>query len=303
MVKKFSRVAAVPKQAVVPQEALDVVQAPQNKVVNLERVDLSDRENWLRALDICKAKTEQPLDALLKEIETYQGQIDQALQTAQAQSTIYAYAIGTRLDVIEENRLFEEKGYVNLTAFIKNGEVKRPSGQSITTRQVWAYRRVTRGLNEFLQLAEEIRDGKPVSPELSEHLQILGARVNQDVVDVFLKSYTESIAGVLELGVSKLEQVYRLPKSMALSGLLAGRLALEEEVVEFHDVPFSVLRKAISSHEKKNKPISTKQKAQNTEREIDQLEKIFQSLKDRELTKEQIERLSQLSEVLNALIP
>lgn len=302
MVKKFSRVAAVPKQAVVPQEATEVVRAPQNKVVNLERVDLSDRENWLRALDICKAKTEQPLDALLKEIETYQGQIDQALQTAQAQSTIYAYAIGTRLDVIEENRLFEEKGYVNLTAFIKNGEVKRPNGQSITTRQVWAYRRVTRGLNEFLQLAEEIRDGKPVSPELREQLQLLGARVNQDVVDVFLKSYTESIAGVLELGVSKLEQVYRLPKSMALSGLLAGRLALEENVVEFRDVPFSVLRKAISSHEKKNKPISTQKKAQNTERELDQIEKIFQALKDKELTKEQTERLSQLSKVLDALI-
>lgn len=302
MVKKFSRVAAVPKQAVISPEAIEVVRTPQNKVVNLERVDLSDRENWLRALDICKAKTEQPLDALLKEIETYQGQIDQALQTAQAQSTIYAYAIGTRLDVIEENRLFEEKGYMNLTAFIKNGEVKRPNGQSITTRQVWAYRRVTRGLNEFLQLAEEIRDGKPVSPELREQLQLLGARVNQDVVDVFLKSYTESIAGVLELGVSKLEQVYRLPKSMALSGLLAGRLALEENVVEFRDVPFSVLRKAISSHEKKNKPISTQKKAQNTERELDQIEKIFQALKDKELTEEQTERLSQLSKVLDALI-
>ena len=302
MVKKFSRVAAVPKQAVVPQEAIEVIRTPQNKVVNLERVDLSDRENWLRALDICKAKTEQPLDALLKEIETYQGQIDQALQTAQAQSTIYAYAIGTRLDVIEENRLFEEKGYVNLTAFIKNGEIKRPSGQSITTRQVWAYRRVTRGLNEFLQLAEEIRDGKPVSPELSEQLQLLGARVNQDVVDVFLKSYTESITGVLELGVSKLEQVYRLPKSMALSGLLAGRLALEEAVVEFHAVPFSVLRKAISSHEKKNRPISTKQKTQNTERELDQLEKVLQGLKDKELTEAQIQRLSQLAKVLDALV-
>lgn len=303
MVKKFSRVAAVPKQAIVPLESAVVDQPFQNKVVNLERVDLSDRENWLRALDICKAKTAQSLDVLLQEIETYQGQIDQALQTAQAQSTIYAYAIGTRLNVIEENRLFEEKGYVNLTAFIKNGEVKRPNGQSITTRQVWAYRRVTRGLDEFLQIAEEIRDGKSISPELSEQLQILGTKVNQDVLDVFLKSYTESIAGVLELGVSKLEQVYRLPKSVALSGLLAGRLALEETVVEFHDVPFSVLRKAISSHEKKNKPISTQKKVQTTERELDQLEKIFQALKDKELTKEQIERLSRLSKILDGLLP
>ena len=302
MVKKFSRVAAVPKQAIVPLESAVVDQLFQNKVVNLERVDLSDRENWLRALDICKAKTAQPLDVLLQEIETYQGQIDQALQTAQAQSTIYAYAIGTRLNAIEENRLFEEKGYVNLTAFIKNGEVKRPNGQSITTRQVWAYRRVTRGLDEFLQIAEEIRDGKPISPELSEQLQILGTKVNQDVVDVFLKSYTESIAGVLELGVSKLEQVYRLPKSMALSGLLAGKLALEEDVVEFHDVPFSVLRKAISSHEKKNKPISTQRSVQNIERELDQLEKNFQALKDKEFTKEQLERLSRLSKVLDGLL-
>jgi hypothetical protein len=306
LAKQFSRVAAVPKLAIISPEVTEISQPPQNKVVNLERIDLSDRENWLRALDICKAKTEQPLEILLKEIETYQGQIDQALQTAQAQSTIYAYAIGTRLDIIEGNRLFEEKGYVHLTEFIKNGEIKRPSGQSITTRQVWAYRRVTRGLNEFLQLAEGIRDGKPLSAELSEQLHLLGTKVNQDIVDVFLKSYTESIAGVLELGVSKLEQVYRLPSSMALSGLLSGKLALEEDIVEVHDVPFSALRKAISSHEKRNKPAAkikpSLNRSLNIDRELDQLEQIFKVLKGEELSKKQVARLRKLSESFNKFL-
>lgn len=309
MAKEFSRVAAIPKQAVVPQAVTELSPVREKKVVNLERVDLSDRENWLRALEICKAKTEQPLNVLLQEIETYQGQIDQALQTAQAQSTIYAYAIGTRLDVIEEKKLFEDKGYVNLTAFIKEGEVKRPNGQSITTRQVWAYRRVTRGLNEFLSLAEEIRDGKPLSAELKAQLSELGNKVNADVVDAFLKSYAESIAGVLELGVSKLEQVYRLPKPVALSGLLAGKLALEEEVVEVHEVPFSVLRRAISSHEKSRKPQSVKGKATskgkrtvNIDGTLDQLRNAINDLQGQALNEKQLLRLQRLAEVMAKLL-
>ena len=301
MAKKFSRVAAVPKQAIASQELAEVVQLPQNEVVNLERVDLSDRENWLRALDICKAKTEQPLSTLLKEIETYQGQIDQALQTAQAQSTIYAYAIGTRLDAIEANKLFEEKGYTNLTAFIKGGEVKRPNGDSITTRQVWAYRRVTRGLGEFLGLAEEIRDRKPLEPDLEAHLSALGMRVNKDVIEAFLESYAESIAGILELGVSKLEQVYRLPRPVAMSGLLAGKLALEEELVEVHDVPFSALRKAISSHEKRNKPTSTIKPKVNVDGTIDHIRDALKSLRSESLDEKQKMRLLRLSEVMAKL--
>jgi len=301
LVKKFSRVAAVPKQAIASPESAEIVQLPQNKVVNLERVDLSDRENWLRALDICKAKTEQPLSTLLKEIETYQGQIDQALQTAQAQSTIYAYAIGTRLDAIEENRLFEEKGYTNLTAFIKGGEVKRPNGDSITTRQVWAYRSVTRGLGEFLFLAEQIREHKPLDPDLEAQLSALGMRVNKDVIEAFLESYAESIAGVLELGVSKLEQVYRLPRPVAMSGLLTGKLALEEDLVEVHDMPFSALRKAISSHEKKNKPASKSKHKVNIDGTIDHIRNAIKSLRSEVLDEKQKMRLLRLSEVMAKL--
>lgn len=301
MVKKFSRVAAVPKQVIASQELAEVVQLPQSKVINLERVDLSDRENWLRALDICKAKTEQPLGTLLKEIETYQGQIDQALQTAQAQSTIYAYAIGTRLDAIEANKLFEEKGYTNLTAFIKGGEVKRPNGNAITTRQVWAYRRVTRGLSEFLGIAEEIRDHQPLEPDMEAQLSALGTRVNKDVVEAFLESYAESIAGVLELGVSKLEQVYRLPRPVAMSGLLAGKLALEEELVEVHDVPFSALRKAISSHEKRNKPASKSKRKVNVDGTIDHIRDALKSLGSESLDEKQKMRLLRLSEVMAKL--
>lgn len=313
MAKKFARVAAVPKQAIVPQDVTDISQARERKIINLERIDLSDRENWLRALDLCKTTSDLSLGGLLKDIETYQGQIDQALQTAQAQSTIYAYAIGTRLDVIEQNRLFEEKNYENLTAFIKAGEVKRPNGQSITTRQVWAYRSVTRGLNEFLSLAEEIRAGKPLSPELTDQLEMLGKQINQDIVDAFLKSYSEAVTGVLELGVSKLEQVYRLPKPIALSGLLSGRLALSENVLEMRETPFSALRKAISTHEKEYKPLekkrSKKSKQKSTEsftvdsdNKINQLDLIVKFLAQQDLTQKQLERLRRVSEALARVI-
>ena len=311
MAKEFSRVTAIPKTVVLPQEVTDITQARDRKVINLERVDLSDRENWLRALDLCRTASDRSLNGLLKEIETYQGQIDQALQTAQAQSTIYAYAIGTRLDAIEKEDLFEEKGYKNLTAFIKAGEVKRPNGQSITTRQVWAYRSVTRGLNEFLELAEEIRSGRSLSPELKAQLEALGEKVNQDIVDAFLKSYSEVITGVLELGVSKLEQVYRLPKPIALSGLLSGKLALSEDVFEMRDVPFSALRKAISFHEKESKikvqnssrkrDLSKASKL-NLDSEIDRLDSLVKLFAENELTSTQLERLRGLSASLNEIL-
>ena len=97
--------ATVAEKAPLPRKLAVIPKRKPDEIVNLERVDLADRENWLRALDICQANDAQPLNNLLHEIETYQGQIDQALQTAQAQSTIYAYAIGSRLDVIEEKHL------------------------------------------------------------------------------------------------------------------------------------------------------------------------------------------------------
>ena len=300
MAKQFNRVAAIPKKAVTPQAVPNVTQDREKKVVNLERVDLSDRENWLRALDLCKATSEISLDSLLREIETYQGQIDQALQTAQAQSTIYAYAIGTRLDVIENEKLFEDKGYINLTAFIKAGEIKRPNGQSITTRQVWAYRSVTRGLNEFLELAEEIRAGRPISAELEKQLATLGKKVDQDIVDAFLKSYSEIITGVLELGVSKLEQMYRLSKPVAFSSLLSGKLALEEEVIEVHEVPFSALRKAISTHEKKDRPKA--ERKVNIDGALDHMRQCVSDLKGKDLNQKQRRRLKELSDVIVAML-
>jgi hypothetical protein len=299
--KNFSRVETVANTPKLPRKLAVVPKTATEEVVNLERINLVDRENWLRALDICKAKKDQPLHTLLQEIETYQGQIDQALQTAQAQSTIYAFAIGTRLDVIEEQELFKEKGYDNLTAFIKNGEVRRPGGNSITTRQVWAYRRVTRGLIEFLSIAEAIRHGELISDELKEHLANLGSRVNQDVVETFLNSYTESITGVLELGVSKLEQVYRLPGPMALTGLLAGKLPLEEHIVEVHDISFSQLRKAISLHEQYRKSPTKKDKITKADRSLNDLEKIIESLVNIKLNKTQRSRLNELKQLLEKL--
>lgn len=293
MAKNFSRVNAVAKVA--SQNKLVVLpQRASEEVVNLERVDLGDRENWLRALDICCGNESQTLDVLLQEIEGYQGQIDQALQTAQAQSTIYAYAIGTRLDVIEDKSLFKEKGYENLTAFIKNGEVRRPGGESITTRQVWAYRSVTRGLQEFLQIAESIRNGEPIASELRAHLELLKVQLDRDVVESFLSTYAESIAGVLELGVSKIEQLCRLPSPVALSGLISGILPLHKEIIEVRNVSFSHLRKAISSHEKGGKSTRNVSIRDKTDHALDALEKVIFSLSNLKLKKSQRERLRDL---------
>lgn len=303
--KSFSRVATVAEKAPLPRKLAVVPKRKQDEVVNLERVDLADRENWLRALDMCQANAAQPLNNLLHEIETYQGQIDQALQTAQAQSTIYAYAIGSRLDVIEEKHLYKEKEYDNLTAFIKGGEVKRPNGSPITTRQVWAYRRVTRGLKEFLQIAESIRDGKPLSSDLQDQLEDLGEQVNKDIVDSFLDSYADSIAGVLELGVSKLEQVYRLPEPVALTGLLAGKLPLEEDIIEVHEVSFSQLRKAISTHEKQRKSGDTRKKTNKitkADRMLDNLNRAVEELDAMVLSDLQLQRLSALRDAIARIL-
>jgi hypothetical protein len=299
LVKKFARINDASGQVPLPNKLVVLPQRQSDEVINLERIDLADRENWLRALDICRGKTNQPLDVLLQEIETYQGQIDQALQTVQAQSTIYAYAIGTRLDVIEENELFKQKGYENLTAFIKSGEVRRPGGASITTRQVWAYRRVTRGLKEFLQIAESIRGGTPISTELEEHLKFLKSQVDKDAIESFLNSYAESIAGVLELGVSKLEQVCRLPAAVALSGLISGKLPLQQEIIEVHDVSFSQLRKAISFHEKGRKSPAKKVFTNEGDRALDSLEKAVSALRSLKLSKTQRSRLSDLKSFLD----
>jgi len=303
--KSFSRVATVAEKAPLPRKLAVVPKRKPDEIVNLERVDLADRENWLRALDICQANDAQPLNNLLHEIETYQGQIDQALQTAQAQSTIYAYAIGSRLDVIEEKHLYKEKDYDNLTAFIKGGEVKRPNGTPITTRQVWAYRRVTRGLKDFLQIAESIRDGKPLSSDLQGQLEDLGQQVNKDIVDSFLDSYADSIAGVLELGVSKLEQVYRLPESVALTGLLAGKLPLEEDIIEVHEVSFSQLRKAISTHEKQRKSNGVGKrtsKVTKADRMLDNLNRAVEELDALVLSDLQLQRLSALRDAIERIL-
>jgi hypothetical protein len=292
LAKNFTRVNAVAKSPS-PSNLVVLPQIVSEEIVNLERVDLADRENWLRALDICRGSANQSLDVLLQEIEGYQGHIDQALQTAQAQSTIYAYAIGTRLDVIEEQALFREKGYENLTAFIKNGEVRRPGGASITTRQVC-------GLKEFLQIAESIRNGETISSELREYLELLKTQVHQDVVETFINSYADSIAGVLELGVSKLEQVCRLPAPVALSGLISGRLTLQEEIIEVRNVSFSQLRNAISSHEQGKKSLKSKP-VSGAERALDQLEKIILTLSDLRLNRSQRTRLKELKVILEGL--
>jgi hypothetical protein len=218
---------------------------PQEQIIDLERVDLHDKGNWLRALEDCKPASVLPLDLLLEQITAYQGQIDRALQTAQAQSTIYAYAIGQRLDLIEENQLFAERGYRNLTEFINAGEIKRRGGESITSRQIWSYRRVTRGLDDFFALIEQLRRGDTPS-EVREEIERLGLQIRQDIVGTFLTSYVDGIASVLELGVSKLEQLCRLPQPIAWAGLLSGQVSIQETLVPVHDVSFAELRRAVS---------------------------------------------------------
>lgn len=299
MPKSFERVAAVPKKKAGTK--LQLISRNEN-VINLNQVDLNDRENWLRALEICKANDSGSLETILSEIEQYQGQIDQALRTAEAQSTIYAYAIGTRLDTIEEKQLFINQGYENLTNFIKAGEVKRPNGESITTRQVWAYRSVTRGLNQFLSVAEAIRDGQELTGDVQDYLEQLGEQINQNIIESFLHSYAETITGVLELGVSKLEQVYRLPQPVAVSGLLAGKIQLENDVVEVGNVSFSELRKAISTHESKRKKTLVKKKIIDPNILINSITIALEELKTSKLNSAQKRKLRSLGKKINKLV-
>ncbi len=299
MPKSFARVSAVPKTQ---RTSLKVVETTSNQVINLNQVDLNDRENWLRALEICKSSDSVSLETILSEIQQYQGQIDQALRTAEAQSTIYAYAIGTRLDTIEARQLFINQGYENLTSFIKAGEVKRPNGESITTRQVWAYRSVTRGLNQFLSVAEAIRDGDELTTDVKDYLEQLGQQINQDIVESFLHSYTETITNVLELGVSKLEQVCRLPQPIAVSGLLTGKIQLQDNVVEMGNISFSELRKAISTHENNRKKTSSRKKVIDPDKIIASLNDTFDELQGVELNSAQIRKLKTLSKRINRII-
>jgi hypothetical protein len=265
MVKTFDRLVTVAKKpASAPQTARiqqsKVTGAPETgSVINLDRFNLNDRGNWLRAIESSHPDETASLDELLEQIAQYQGQIERTMQSAEAQSTIYAYAIGSRLDVIEEARLFEKCGHSNLTDFIKAGEIKRPGGTSITTRQVWAYRKVTRGLNEFLSIAEQLKDGVELAAPLRKKLSEISAQVNTDVVEQFREQYVEGIAKVLELGVSKLEQVYRLPDSVAYSGLIAGgQLQIAEKLVPVHEVTFSELRSAVSQAAKQSRQPNAK---------------------------------------------
>ena len=268
MAKKFDRLATVSKKksASAPKKTVGqrrkvAAPAEMGSVINLERFNLNDRGNWLRAIESSHPDETASLDELLAQIAQYQGQIERTMQSAEAQSTIYAYAIGSRLDVIEEARLFEESGHSNLTDFIKAGEIKRPGGTSITTRQVWAYRKVTRGLNEFLTIAEQLKEGGEVSAPLQEKLAEISSQVNTDVVEQFREQYVEGIAKVLELGVSKLEQVCRLPNSVAYSGLIAGgQLQIAEKLVPVHEVTFSELRSAVSQASKVSRTPKTKAK-------------------------------------------
>ncbi|WP_225913796.1 hypothetical protein [Leptolyngbya ohadii] len=269
---------------------------PQEEILNLDRINLEDRGNWLRALEMCKPQQNYSLPELLNQIATYQGQIDKAIQTAEAQSTIYAYAIGTRLDFIEQEELFKDRGYRNLTDFINGGEIHRPNGTSITPRQVWAYRRVTRGLNDFLELVERIRGGENIPEDVQQQVQAIGQHLRQDVIQQFLTSYVDGITSVLELGVSKLEQVCRLPKPVALSGLLTGQLTVAEAFLPVHELSFSQLRKAISQH---GKTASPQPPNAQVDKKLGQLERLVQEISAMSLTSEDWERVQNALAVLS----
>ena len=269
-------------------------------ILNLDRINLEDRGNWLRALEACRPQQAQSLQDLLGQIASYQGQIDRAIQTAQAQSTIYAYAIGTRLNFIDQHQLYEKLGYRNLTDFINGGEIKRSGGDSITARQVWSYRRVTKGLDEFLELVEELRNGGEISEEIQVHMKQMGERLQQDVVESFLASYVDGIAGVLELGVSKLEQVCRLPRPIAFSGLLAGQLPLSADAyLPVHETSFSQLRKAISQYEKQ--PESRLSEGV-VDKKLTQFERLTKDLSGLELDQSQKKRLQAIQAAIQALL-
>ncbi|KAM3114041.1 hypothetical protein [Phormidesmis sp. 146-33] len=293
-----ARMQRSPLGSPIPTEAKPVVRL--EPILNLDRINLEDRGNWLRALEVCRPQAAQSLDELLGQIASYQGQIDRAIQTAQAQSTIYAYAIGTRLNFIDQHQLYEKLGYRNLTDFINGGEIKRSNGDSITARQVWSYRRVTKGLDEFLELVEELRNGSEISEEIQIQVKQMGERLQHDVVESFLASYVDGIAGVLELGVSKLEQVCRLPRPIAFSGLLAGQLPLSSEAyLPVYETSFSQLRKAISQYEK---PPEVGSLESTVDKKLAQIERLVKEVSGLNLEQSQKERLQTIHATLQVLL-
>jgi hypothetical protein len=88
---------------------------------------------------------------------------------------------------------------------------------------------------------------------------------------------------------------------MALTGLLAGKLPLEEHIVEVHDISFSQLRKAISLHEQYRKSPTKKDKITKADRSLNDLEKIIESLVNIKLNKTQRSRLNELKQLLEKL--
>lgn len=273
------------------------------EVINLERVDLQDKGNWLRALEACKPNSYLTLEEILEQVTAYQRHIDHSLQTAQAQSTIYAYAIGKRLDLVEADKLYLEKGYSNITKFVDGGELRRQTGEAITSRQIWSYRRVTRGLDDFFSLIEQMRQGI-VPPEIEAELAKLGNELQKTTVESFLTSYAENLAGLLELGVSKIEQLCRLPQSKSMAGLLAGQISIEDVLIPVKDVSFAELRRAIASCNSETKKTASSPKTQSRRRisqKVSQLEKLVKEVLAQELNAADRAAIAKLRSLLDQI--
>lgn len=282
---------------------IERIQSPrQFEVINLERIDLQDKGNWLRALEACKPRSLMSLEEILEQVTTYQQHIDHSLQTAQAQSTIYAYAIGKRLDLVEAGKLYLEKGYGNITKFIDGDELRRQTGEAITSRQIWSYRRVTRGLDSFFELIEQLRQGS-VPAEIEAELAMLGGELQQTIVESFLTSYAENLAGVLELGVSKIEQLCRLPESKSMAGLLAGQISIKDDLIPVRDVSFAELRRVIASCKANDRQSVSPRKVKSSRKvnpKIGQIEKLIREVLAQDLSAAEQAAIARLRRLLDS---
>lgn len=276
-------------------------------VFSLDRVDLTNEANWMRALDICKPQPDADIDQILSEIGQYQSQIDQSLRSAQAQGTIYAYAIAKRIQLIDQRRLYEPT-YSNITEFIKAQELKYPSGELIASRQIWTYKRVAQGLDQMLSLMEKLQGDVP-QENLHQQLEQVNSQLEATILTSFMEnqaSYAERLTRILGLGYCKIDQICRLPSDQSVTALLTGQLSTAEGVVPVEDLTFAQIKGIIS--DTKQPSALTKggsqaqlftRKAAQTLRQVNQIKQNLVELKNYPVSNEERESLLELQKLIS----
>lgn len=263
------------------------------QVVDLDAANLSSGENFASAVVACsQASVEDVLDAR-KLIFEYQRRIDATTNRMTAQLTVYAYAIGSLLTQIALKGLHEQAGASSLTDLINKQEFWEDQGIALQSRQLFTYKKVAEGIDRYRQLIDQICD----SGELPEGVLTEAMAIGIDIEDLrssVMKGYVDKLTNLLELGVSKIEQVLRLGETTAHTALLTGQVTTSEGPLHLDKTPIRELRSRISITQRqaasspnilvKDKQVQVSPLIGRIEREVSRLENTFDqlSMPDRE---------------------